>query len=254
MAQKSKTAAETSKFLDKIFQVRAPKKFLTDKGGEFLGACKVVYSKYSIHHYTTNDVTQKVAPVERAILVVKQRLFKMMAVDKNFVWTDKLEPIIKAYNKSYNRNLGMDPHCAEKPKNRAKVFHNSILKRINKRPINPKFQFNVGQVVRILKDQTHGKSYTGNYSNMLYKIVKRDLKSRIPVYYLRELLTDEEIKGIFYTAELKPVNIDEAKLPEVEAIHGIRLDNEEEQVQVSFKTEPKKRQWVMYDNLIPYSL
>ena len=256
VAQKRKTAKETSQSLDKLFTEapRTPKKFLTDNGGEFLRECKAVYQKYAIHHYTTNDVTQKVAPVERAILVVKQRLFKIMARERTMNWVDKLQDALTAYNKSHNRNLGMTPREAEKRENQGQVFYNTVTKaekRNRKRAL--RYKFTVGQVVRILRDQTYLKSFRGNYSNMLYRIVKREMKSGgIPIYRLHELLTDDPLVGIFYGQELKPVTLDESKLPEVDAIHNIRLRDEADEVLISYKDSPNKRVWVLYDNLIPY--
>jgi hypothetical protein len=147
----------------------------------------------------------------------------------------------------------MTPECAEKVKNQARVFYNTVTEaEIRNKRLGLEFKFDLGQVVRILKDQTFQKSYTGNYSNMLYKIVSREKKSGVPVYSLNELLTGEDVKGIFYNEELKPVTINETELPEVDAIHGVRLDNEQEQVLVSYKANPKKRFWIFYDELIPY--
>jgi hypothetical protein len=122
VAQKSKTSKETAKSLENVFSLRAPRKFLTDKGGEYMGECKDVYKKFSITHYTTNDVTQKVAPVERAILVIKQRLFKIMRHENTLTWIDKLDDVMNAYNSSYNRVLEMSPNDAEKPENQVKCF------------------------------------------------------------------------------------------------------------------------------------
>ncbi len=105
--------------------------------------------------------------------------------------------------------------------------------------------------MRILKDQTYSKSYTGNFSNILYVITEREYKTGVPVYKLKELLTDESLIGTFYSAELKPVEIDRTKLPKVSKIYGIRLHNDTQEVQVSLNNE-KKRQWLEYDSLIPY--
>jgi len=255
IAQKNKTAKETAHSLERIFAVRTPKKLLTDKGGEFQGACKEVYKKYDILHYTTNDVTQKVAPVERAILVVKQRLFKVMSFEKTLKWTDKLDDILTVYNNSYNRTLKMTPEDAVKQRNQSEVFYNTVTRaELKNKSMGLDYTFPVGQIVRILKDQTFQKSYLGSYSNMLYKIVAREKKTGVPVYTLHELLTNEPITGSFYTAELKAVNIDESKLANVGAIHGIRLDNEQEEVLVSFKDNSKKRRWILYDSLIPYRI
>ena len=58
VAQKTKTANETGRSFDKIFTIHAPKKLMTDKGGEFKGYCNSIYEKYDIEHYWSQDVTQ----------------------------------------------------------------------------------------------------------------------------------------------------------------------------------------------------
>lgn len=248
IALKNKTSKETAAALQGLFTLQSPSKFLTDKGGEFLGKCKEIYLQYNVHHYVTHDVTQKVAPVERALLVVKQRLFKIMAKEATWKWIDKLAAIVDVYNKSLNRNLGMSPNEAAEPINQSKVFYNTVTRHVNKR--NIPFKFEVGQVVRILKDQTFSKSYTGNYSNVLYEIYEREKKSGVPVYFLKELLTSVKYTGSFYQQELKLVHVDKTKLPNIQAIHGTRLDRDQEQVLIDIPTGGRK--WMNYEDLIPY--
>jgi hypothetical protein len=250
IAQKTKTAKETAKGLDILFSKEPPKKkFLTDMGKEYEGECKTVYQKYGIKHYTTSDNVQKVAIVERAILVIKQRLYKIMAAEHTWRWIDKLDDVLKAYNASYNRRLKMTPSEAEQKQNESVVAYNTFGKIHHFIP----YQFKVGDVVRILKNQPFQKSYTGNFSNVLFKIYKREKKvGGVPMYYLKELLTKELIIGGFYAQELKKVKIDEDKLPNISRIHGTRLDKDQEEVLVSYPGVPG-RKWVLYDSLIPYS-
>jgi len=252
--QKTKTSKETAQSLEKLFAVEKPRKFLVDQGGEFRGQCNVVYAKYGIHYYTTSDNQQKAATVERALLVVKQRLYKMMAYENSLTWINKLESVKRAFNNSFNRMIGFTPNDAEKPQNEARVFYNTVAKVENRRIAKkgfPKYKFEVGQVVRILKSQQFGKSYTGAYSNILYEIFgQKIMVGGIPVYFLRELLTGEKIKGSFYASELRPVSIDKSKLPKVDQMYGIRLNNEQEEVKV--KVPGGRQHWVAYDSLIPY--
>ena len=252
VAQKTKTSLETSRSLSEIFGKEKPHKFLTDQGGEFLGACVPVYQQFHVHHYTTQDVTQKAATCERALLDVKRRLYKIMAHEKTWRWIDKLQPALHAYNTSFNRNLGMEPNEAAKRKNQSKVFYNTVTKVENRRlsrsrKVEVQYKYSIGQIVRILLHQTFSKSYSGMCSDMLYEIYKREIRAgAVPVYYLKELLSGEEIKGSFYEQELVPVEINRSKLPKIDKIQGIRLSpHNKEQVLVG-------NRWVDYGQLIPY--
>ena len=105
--------------------------FFTDSGLEYSGECKNVYKKYGIEHVTTKDFVQKASITERANLVIKQRLYKMMAADNTFFWIDKLNDVKNAYNNTYNRNLGMTPTEALQWENKSKVFYNTVTRREN---------------------------------------------------------------------------------------------------------------------------
>ena len=135
--------------------------FFTDSGMEYFGECNKIYTKYGIEHVTTKDFVQKASITERANLVIKQRLYKMMAATNSFSWIDKLSDVKDAYNNSYNRNLGMTPNQALQRENRSKVFYNTVTRRENKalasRKTGEKFMFNIGQSVRILLQQPFGK-------------------------------------------------------------------------------------------------
>ena len=255
IAQKRKTGQDTAAALRELInrEGKTPKKFLTDKGGEFKGECNTVYRENGIQHYTTNDVTQKVAPVERLILTVKQRLYKIMAAQESWTWIDKMEEILNSYNKSTNRSLGMTPLEAELIENQKKVFDNTVTKKEDERRALMKedYKYGIGQTVRIQKDQTFAKSYTGNYSNIVYVIYERGIIGGARVYKLQELLTAEPVIGTFYANELQPVYLEVSTLPKIEKIHGIRYDLDQEQVLVSYPNQ--KREWLFYDNLIPYT-
>lgn len=254
-ALKSKKSEEVAENFKKIFEKNKPEKILSDKGGEFSGKCLSVYKQFNIKHVQTKDVTQKAATVERLISVIKTRLYRIMNVEKNWVWINKLDSVIESYNNSFHRILKMSPNKAANFENQSVVFHNTVNavenSRLNKKI--PKFKYKLGQIVRILKDQSvFAKGFTGNYSNMLYQIYKREMKpGAVPMYLIRELLSKEEVDGAFYTEELKPVKIDFTKLPVIEKIYSIRQNNEQEEVLVKFNNENYKK-WINYDDLIPY--
>lgn len=223
-------------------------------GGEFNANVNLkVYKKYGIHYYTTFDLGSKVGIVERAIRSIKERLFKILASQDSWRWTDDLGVILDVYNRTYNRVLKMTPNQAAKEENEPEVFYNTVTKpEMKNLERNLQFRFEVGDTVRIQRSQMYQKAYTGNFSDIIYVIYRRSRISGIPVYYLRELLTGEEILGSFYGPELQAVKVDMKKVADIEKIYATRLtpDNEEE-VKVRLRGD-KKTQWVKYKTLLGY--
>jgi len=72
------------------------------------------------------------------------------------------------------------------------------------KPKSFKFKFDVGDTVRIsIKRQPFDKSYTGNWSEELFKIHSR--YETVPVTYGLNDLAEENIRGKFYEQELQKV-------------------------------------------------
>ena len=253
VALKRKLSQEVAQALQQIIDGvgQAPHIFFTDQGWEFFGDCKNIYNKYNIKHVTTNDFTQKAAPVERAILVLKQRLYKVMNSQKSLQWTDKLTDIMTAFNNSYNRTLGMTPAEAALPKNQIQVFKNSVADReLEQLSLHHSFRFPIGSLVRILKEQPFGKSYVGNYSQVVYRIRDHKMKGGLPTYSLEEFLTGEPLRGIFYEQELTPITLkNQQPKKKPEKIHSFRLKDNREQVLVSYP-DGSGKVWVDYSELL----
>ena len=256
---KTKKAKEVAlAFQNLISKLKAsPLVFFTDNGGEFKGDMKSVYEKYGIKHVTSKDSSQKAAPTERLIHFIKSKLFKAMAAQNTNQWLDKLEPVVQSINASYSRTLGMTRNQAALPQNRAKVFLKSVIepemKNMSER-VGKKNAFKVGDTVRILMDQLFGKSYLGNYSQVLYTVTDYKMRGGVPVYSIQELLTKEPIQGAFYEQEMKLVNLPPNQPPirDIEKIHSFRMLDNKEQVQVSYPGI-RGKQWVDYSDLINYS-
>jgi hypothetical protein len=260
IAQKRKLSKETAESLDSVFKRQKCKIFFTDAGNEYKRYCNAVYTQYNIKHVSTTDFATKAAPAERMILYVKQKLYKIMNSEKTFKWIDKLDAVINAINNSYNRTLKMTPLQAGKRENRSKVFLNTVtlpedffISKTMK--INTEYtidEFSVGDIVRIQMHQPFGKSYVGNFSEVLYVIYERVLKGGLYVFYLKELLTGEPLQGLFYQAELKHAQIaGKSELPKIEKIHGFRFVDNKEEVKVNYEGNNAKV-WIPYANLIKF--
>ena len=257
---KTKTSKEVANALQSIIsslQV-SPKVFFTDKGGEFKGAVNAVYHKYGIEHVTSKDISQKAAPTERLIHFIKTKLFKDMAAKNTNYWLDKLDAVITAVNSDYSRTLGMSRNEAALPENKAKVYLKTVIqpemKNMTLRKGKDEFQYKVGDIVRILMDQPFGKSYLGNYSQVLYTVKDHKFRGGVPVYFLQELLTKEPIEGSFYEQEIKKVILptNQAPVKNIENIYSFRMMDNKEQVQVSYPGM-KGKHWINYSDLINYA-
>lgn len=254
--QKTKTSVETAKSIESAFvnNPPPPKIIYSDKGTEFEGKARSIYDKFNVKHDVTMDFTQKVATTERAILYIKRRIYKIMSNEKNYKWVELLPSIQKAYNDTYNRSLKMTPNEAALPKNQSRVFYNTVTLKENlnrDKKLGKKEKFSVGDFVRIRLDNSmFSKTYTGAYSQVLYVITERKINSGLPVYYLKEFLSGEEILGLFYPEEMVHANIDGIeRAPKIEKILGFRMNNDQEEVRIQVKGS-KEKIWVPYSNLI----
>ena len=258
---KTKTSKEVANaFQSLISKIKvSPQVFFTDNGGEFKGDMRTVYQRYGIKHVTSKDSSQKAAPTERLIHFIKSKLFKAMAAQNTNHWLDKLDHVLKAINDSYSRTLGMTRNQASLPENKAKVFLKSVIepemKNMSQR-VGKKNMFKVGDTVRILMDQVFGKSYLGNYSQVLYTVTDYKMRGGVPVYFLQELLTKEPIQGAFYEQEMKLVNLPPNQPPvkNIDKIYSFRMLDNKEQVQVSYPAGGSRggKEWVDYSELINY--
>ena len=259
-ALKTKTSKEVANALHSIIshlQV-TPKIFFTDKGGEFKGAVNALYHQHGIEHVTSKDISQKAAPTERLIHFIKTKLFKDMAAKGTNYWLDKLDAVMTAINSDYSRTLGMTRNEAALPENKAKVYLKTVIqpemKNIMLRKGKDEFAYKIGDTVRILMDQPFGKSYLGNYSQVLYSVKDHKIRGGVPVYFLQELLTKEPIEGSFYEQEMKKVILPANQPPvkDIENIYSFRMMDNKEQVQVSYPGV-KGKHWINYSNLINYA-
>ena len=256
--QVTKSSAETSVNLDAIFSsVPAGQTvfiFLTDQGTEYLGTCLLTYTMHKIEHQQTTGIEQKAQTFERSLKEIKGLLYKLMEAEKTNHWIDFLDMVKDHLYNKYNRVLKMTPLEATKLSNQSAVFLNAVLSKeadnfaalAERKQV---YKYDVGDLVRIIRYDSHQKSYKGVWSENLFRITHRELKSYIPIYTLEEALTNEEIHGIWYEQELRKVNL--SRLPEVDEIHGRRINLNREEVQVQLKGT-KKKVWMPLSELIAY--
>jgi len=109
---------------------------------------------------------------------------------------------VESYNNSPHRGLKNRSPTSISSKNQLAVWREGFID-----AHNIKFKFNIGDHVRISKDKRlFEKGYYANWTEEYFKIDKRLTRSP-PVYKLKDL-ANEDIKGIFYEAELQHVKSD----------------------------------------------
>ena len=226
-------------------------------GGEFYSSTHELFKSLGIKHYYTSDSTQKVAPTERAILTIKQKLFKIMFHQKSKRWVDKLSEVQKAVNSSVHRIIGMTPSEARLKKNEFTVFNRTVdkptIKTLTKQKL-PKFQ--VGDIVRISMSNGSAmkKTYMGlNFSQILYQVTKRQSHNGVWIYHLNDLLSGEPLKGIFYEQEMAKVIIDLKKMPKDHILYDHARVNDNVTEIFAKLPDEQRAKWVPVETLYPYT-
>jgi transposase InsO family protein len=197
---KDKRGASVTKAFETIFAETTPTMLQTDRGTEFLNVeVQKLFRDRKINHYWSLNDDIKSAVVERFNRTLKTRMFRYFTHRNSNKWVDVLSDLIKAYNSSYHRTIGMAPDDV------TSTNENEIAKRMY--PDKPKlvWKYNVGDRVRISKYKNiFEKGYLKNWSDEMYVIFDR--YPTFPVTYGLRDLGDEEIKGKFYEQEIQLVS------------------------------------------------
>ena len=180
-----------------------PNSIITDQGLEFYNSkVQKVFQTYGINHYHMKTKTAWKTPMaERVIRTIKSRMERYMYKQKSKKWIDFLPQLVKNYNRTPHRTIGMAPIRV--------TFQNSqeVYKRmfgdVNLKVI-PRLA--VGDRVRILRDKTlFEKGYTANWTEEIYKISNVHQKAGV-VWYKIVTLDNKKIAGIKYYYQLNLVS------------------------------------------------
>ena len=177
-----------------------PNTLITDEGLEFYNrSVQEVLDKYAIHHYSIKS-KMKASVVERFIRTLKSRLEKYFVSNKTKRWIDVLPQLIKNYNNTPHRSIGMSPNKVT-DENADKVFK-TMFPDIH---LDTKPRLQVGNIVRKLKEKTiFEKGYKQTWSDELYKII-RVKQSAGRVWYIIADMNGIRQSGIKYYWELNLV-------------------------------------------------
>lgn len=195
-----KTGPEVARALEPILLKNKMKNFQTDQGTEWFNRhIKKLMKKYDINHYYTYSEL-KASIVERFNRTLKAKMYKQFTTRGSYEWFSILQSIVKSYNNTKHRTIGM------KPQDVSKKHVKQILSRINKikRP-KKKLKFQIGDSVRISKaKRVFKKGYLPNWTNEVFKVYA--IKPTRPVTYILQDHKGEILKGGFYTEEISKSN------------------------------------------------
>ncbi len=197
---KDKTGVSVAKALEDIMTTSGmkPHKIWSDRGTEFYNATVArLFERNMIQLYSTHN-EPKASIAERFIRTLRGKIESNFILSQDTVWYDILPELIREYNHSYHRSIGMSPKDATKPENYSKVFDNLYPKReADTRP-----PLHIGDKVRIsVHKRLFEKGATANWSEEIFEISK--VEALNPTVYRIKDLAGEEIDGAFYREQLQ---------------------------------------------------
>ena len=209
---KSKNATDVTSAFEKILKKgRIPKHLHVDRGKEFYNNLfKSLMKKYNINLFSTYS-NIKASIVERFNRTLKEKMWKKFTSQGNYKWVEILPSLVKSYNDSFHRTIGMKPNEVnhQNSERLRKLYANSQISH------RKKYKFKVGDKVRISKyKHVFEKGYTPNWSTEIFTISR--VKNTFPETYELEDYQKNPIEGGFYKEELQ-----KSKNPDVYLIEKV---------------------------------
>jgi len=202
---RDKTGKSIVKAFINIFESgRKPFYLRTDQGKEFLNReFRQFLRENYVYHFTSNNKTVKCAIVERFNRTLKGRMFKYFTSKGKRVWYNILQDLIIAYNNSTHRSIKMTP--IEATNTSSQILYNILYKGLD-RSIKPRPNELISNDT-IRKKYNLGpfdKSYYPNWTDQLYKIVKKYDEPVKPLYKIEDQ-GKHLVKGRYYQEEIQKV-------------------------------------------------
>ena len=197
---KSKSGNYVKDALQDIIETsrRKPFRIWSDRGTEFYNAVVGRFlATNQIKLYSTNN-EPKASIAERFIRTLRTKIESNFILTQTTVWYDVLPELLREYNQSYHRGIGMAPVEASNPENFLNVFNQLYPKQIaDMRPV-----LNVGDKVRIsIHKRLFEKGASANWSEEIFEI-NEIVRAKPTVYRIKDL-DGEEVKGLFYREQLQ---------------------------------------------------
>ena len=211
---KSKNAADVTLAFRSILSQdrRKPKKLQTDNGREFENApFQLMLTNNDIKFFTISSA-YKAAVVERFNRTLKGKMWKYFTHTGSHRWLDVLPRLLKSYNASNHRSIGMPPSQVNY-QNEMQLWErqqNKGPQRVTQRDEHTVLR--VGDTVRISHvKKIFNKGYLPGWTDQVYTVSRVIRTPKIedefsgPVQYIIRDYNGEDIKGAFYGYELQKV-------------------------------------------------
>lgn len=213
---KSKDAGSVADGFGEVMRLaspRKPKRLQTDKGKEFFNSTFATLMRRNKIHHFASESDMKAAVVERFNRTIKTRIYTYLSDRGSARWVDVLQDLLKAYNASHHRTIGMAPEQVKKThENRlwTKMYGDGDT---HLKPAIPK-----GAMVRINKSKgVFDKGYMPNWSKEHFTIrdaPQNSKQAERPVYKLEDFSGDE-VKGSWYPEELQAITNNQYRIEKV---------------------------------------
>lgn len=201
-ALKNKTGREVTRAMTSILYSieHSIKNLHVDRGSEFYnGVMQKMLTDRGIHLYSTFS-SKKAAIIERFNRTLKSKMWKIFSLRGSYKWIDILSKLINEYNDTKHRTIGMKPNQVNK-RNEQQLL-NTVYNYRHTITNTHKPKFQIGDPVRLSKYKNlFDKGYTPNWTTEIFKI--RKIVYTVPITYLIESLSGEEILGTVYAEELQ---------------------------------------------------
>ena len=208
---KNKKGVSVVSAFTSVFRERGkPELVNSDKGSEFRDKRVQNYlKKEGVGFYFSENPEIKASIVERFQRTLKQRLFRYMTENNTLNYIGKLQNIVRAYNHSFHRSIGITPAEVNKS-NEDLVWSRLYGRLVGPYPDFSKFytskKFNIGDTVRLSKTKMiFEKGYTPNWTDELFIVHQIIPRRPFTVYKVKDML-GEVLSGTFYPPELERVN------------------------------------------------
>ncbi|GBM34080.1 Putative uncharacterized transposon-derived protein F54H12.3 [Araneus ventricosus] len=197
---KSKTSAAVKKAFENLLQQVKPRNIQSDKGNEFYNTqLQSLFKRHNINHYSAEG-DHKASVVERFNRTLKNKMFRVFTYRKSYKYDDVLQSLVKSYNDSKHRSIGMAPSKVT-PDLEPQIFKKLYGYTIK----NSKVSLNKGDVVRISKaNKSFRRGYLPGWSDEVFTVSKA--YSSHPTTFELQDLKSEAIKGRFYAEELQKIS------------------------------------------------
>lgn len=204
----TKTGVEVAKSFSTILKRAmgnnhtAPNLLHTDKGTEFVNRdFKRLMETHRIKMYHTEN-EEKSAIVERFNRTLNEKMKVRFELMGSFRWIDILQDVLKQYNTSTHRTIGM------RPADVTKADEQHLLRKYGSSPPVPKcVKLKPGDRVRIVaKKDTFANKYSRNWTREIFTVSK--VLDTAPITYRINDKDGEEIIGSFYEKELQKTACD----------------------------------------------